>query len=174
MNTFKDAKGREWKVEINVGTLKRMRTLAKFSLDDVMPKELATKEKALDAASGYAEFLNDDVRFSEVLYAILKPDLDAANVTQEQFDEGLSGEANQRAIAAFHGAFTDFSQNPRKTLLRGMKIGIKRMESKLATLDAMTDAEMEAMIDAAEKESSKTLKASAGGMPENSQLTLAS
>ncbi len=155
MNEFTDAKGRKWPVSLDVGALKRIRILAGCKLDDILPKEIADKEAARAAAESYGGFLNDDEKFSEVLYAILKPHADAAGVTHEQFDEGLAGEANQRALLAFHGAFADFSQNPRKTLLRGMKLELRKMETRLAKLDAMTDADLEAMIEKAQSEQSK-------------------
>jgi hypothetical protein len=165
MHEFTDAKERKWSLPLNVAVLRRMRLLAGFDLSDVLPKDITTKEAAKKAANAYGEFLNDDERFASVLYAIVKPQADADGVTQEQFEEGLDGEANQRAIIAFHGAFTDFSQNPRKTLLRGMKLGLKRAEKRLAKLDAITDAEIEKAIDEAES------KQSAGELPENSPST---
>ena len=171
-NTYKDAKWREWVVSIDVGTLKRIRLLTGCKLDDVFPKEIADKGAARDAAESYGNFLNDDEKFSEVLYAILKLDADKANVSHEEFDAGLAGDANQRAMLAFHGAFADFSQNPRRTILRGMNLELKKMTKKLATLDAMTDEQLQTAIDKASE--AETSKASVGNTPEPSVLTLAS
>lgn len=168
--TFRDAKDRDWLVVLNLAALKRMRLMASFTLEDVIPKEITSKDAAAKSATAYSDFLNDDIRFSEVLWAIVQPQADAKGITQEQFDEGLAGEANQRAILAFHGAFTDFSQNPRKKFLRGMQIGLNRMVTRLEAFDKeVTDEKLEKAMDDLEAS-----KPPAGESPESSALTPAS
>jgi hypothetical protein len=152
-NVFIDAAGRKLPVTINTDTLRRLRTEIKFTFDEALSANVKEKdaEKELDK---YNAFLNDDLRFAEVLYTILKPQLEKEQITQQQFEQGLDGEANVRAINAFHAAFEGFSRDPRKSFLRGIKmsrekqqkataIGMKRLESESAKLD---DSKLEKLV----------------------------
>lgn len=131
MAEFIDADGRKWPVEISVATLKRMRVEADgFKLDDILPKN-ATEENKETILSRYQEFLDDDVRFAAVLWAIVLPH--ARDITQEEFDNGLRGGANQRAIAAFHEAFTDFSTPRQKLILSGIKVLMEKQDKMIRT-----------------------------------------
>ncbi len=117
MAKFTDADGREWPVEISVAALKRMRDHADgFRLDDILPKSPKGEDRDV-ILERYQDFLNDDLRFAAVLWAIVM----APGIDQEQLDHGLRGGANQRAIAAFHEAFTDFSTPQQKLILLGIK-----------------------------------------------------
>ena len=130
LNMFKDADGREWTVEISTATLRRLRDMAKFLLDDIICKNVDAngKDKLQIEVKKYQDFLDDDLRFAEVMYAILKPDADAKSITQEMFENGLRGKANQDAIIAFHTAFADFSRPPRSLVLRGLKLTMEKQE----------------------------------------------
>lgn len=134
---FEDAKGRKWNLEIVVTTLKRMRLVANFSLDEIftlsdLPPTTSVEEierVSQERIQKYQAFLNDAIRFSEVIYAIAKPQVDAANLTQNDFDEGLDQNAIQRAMFAFHEAFTNFSSPPQSTILRGVKMQMEKLKT---------------------------------------------
>lgn len=163
-NIYIDNDNRKWPVVFSTATLRRLREDIKFALDEVFSPNVEEKAAKLEVDK-YNAFLNDDLRFAEVLYTILKPDLEKAGVSQTQFEEGLTGEGNVRAIKAFHAAFETFSRAPRKTILRGItitmqkqekltEIGQKRLEKEAAKLD---DKKLEQLVnekvDAALKDS---------------------
>src|SRR3990167_1952817 len=148
--TFTDDLGRSWTVDITVSTLKRLKLLCAFSIDSLVsepdPKSRDMEKSAQAAVQPLREFLDDGVRFSEVLYAILKPDADKLGLTPEQFDDGFRWPALTAAREAFLQALHDFFPSPPKRMIvRGlmaemsrMKIltaaGTKRIEEELAKM----------------------------------------
>lgn len=101
MPTFTDTRERSWTVEINVSAVKRVKSLTGVDL--------------LDVGEGgvLAELATDPVRLCDVLYALCKPQADAADVSDEAFGEGLAGDAIERATGAFLEALIGFFPNPR-------------------------------------------------------------
>lgn len=145
--TYTDAKNRKFTVIISTAALKRMRSMANFTLDSIFSisdDNDAEKKKIMER---YQAFLDDDIRVSEVLYAVLKPDCDAANISQDQFDEGLQGEANAAAIMALHQAITDFSPPRRKQFLRGVKMALAKLEKAANAYGRRMDKEAEKLTD---------------------------
>lgn len=147
--TVTDDLGRAWTVDITVSTLKRLAaTPCAFSIDslvgDIDSKAKDRAEAAEKASLPLRDFLDDTMRFAEVLFAIVKPEADKLGVTIDQFDEGFRGDSIQSAQEAFLQALHDFFRSPpKKMILRGMieerkqmKIlvaaGRKRMEMMLA------------------------------------------
>ena len=107
MKTFTDNQKREWRIEITVATVKRVRSLTKVDLLAIFDGELVGK------------LATNPVLLCDVLYAVCKPQADAADVSDEQFGEALAGEAIDNATTALLGALTDFFPNqPRQTLTR--------------------------------------------------------
>lgn len=128
--TFKDDLGHEWTVDITVSTLKRVRLLVNgFTFDDLISTPAKQTQKELEAAvQPLRDFLDDTVRFSEVLYAILKPQAEAKSLTHEQFDDGFVGHAIGLAKEAFLQALMDFfPQAPKRMMTRGLMEEAKRM-----------------------------------------------
>jgi hypothetical protein len=75
--TFTDTTGRAWAVEITTSTVLRVRTLASVDLMEAIEGSLVPK------------LVNDPMLLVNVLYCVLKPQADAAGVTDEQFGEAL-------------------------------------------------------------------------------------
>ncbi len=147
--TFTDALGRTWTVDLTVGILRRLaQAPLSFRLEEAMPSKIEEKT-ATAAIEAYQAFLNDDLRFGDVLFNIIKPDADAKGINQEQFEAGLKGEANQAAICAFHAAFTDFSSAPRKMILRGLQVTMAKATKFQAMADQKMAAEAELLTEAA-------------------------
>ncbi len=152
--TFKDALGREWAVEISTATLRRLaQPPLAFQLEEVMPAKVDVNNPQA-AIDRYQKFIDDDLRFGDVVFAIVKEQADKQGVNQSQFEEGLKGGANQRAICAWHAAFTDFSHGSRKTILRSLQATMAK-ESRFhelvteqidAAAAAITDERMTAAI----------------------------
>lgn len=122
MRTFKDRAGREWVVEINVGTVKRVRSLLAVNLLDAVGGQL------LETLAG------DPEQLCNVIYAILKPQADAKGVTDQQFGESMAGDAIAAATDALLEELADFFPQPRRGLLQN---AIQKMK----TLDALAVTE---------------------------------
>jgi hypothetical protein len=139
--TFKDTLGRPWTVDITLAALKRAKLFAGFDIDAEIaipePKpgaSLTEKDEAAQASMRPIQALLDDqIRFSNVLYAILKPQIDKAGLGQEEFDDGLGGECIENAQLAFVSGLHDFfpSHSPKRQMIRGV------MEAKARTIKLM-------------------------------------
>jgi len=106
---FKDTVGRYWDLAITVSTVKRVRQLADVDLIKALEGELLV------------ELASDPVALVDTLYAICKPQADAAGVSDEQFGEAMAGEAIDAACEAFIEALTRFFSRPgRREALRAM------------------------------------------------------
>lgn len=151
--TFTDDAGRQWTVAITFGTLKRVKALCGLSFDDLIatPK---SKGDADAAAKPLRDLMDDSGRFSEVLYAILKPDADAAGLSSSQFDDGFQGAATEAAQAAFLQALYDFfPKAPKKMMVKGliedakgMRILETQARKRIAELETTTNEQMIAMM----------------------------
>lgn len=101
MPSFKDNMGREWNVDINVGTTVRLKNAG------VNFYELAEKNFAK-----LIELHGDDIAFCSMLYAIVKPDAEKINVNEESFYAGLGGKSLDDAWDAFKDAYINFTRRP--------------------------------------------------------------
>ena len=156
MKTFQDNAGRAWTVTINVDAIKRVRTLAKVNLLDVLD----------DGCKLLAELHDDPVLLVDVLYCVCKPDADAQNVTDEEFGRGMSGDAILQAANALFEGLSDFFPNARqraamKELLKKTETVVERLLDHAETTIAELDPESVA----------QTAIASFGNSPESSAST---
>ncbi len=107
MRTFADNAGRTWSVVMNVDALKRVQSLAGVNLVAEMVDGKLFERLAVDP-----------VLLCNVLYALCKPQADAAKVTDEQFGQAMAGDAIQAATTALLEELVDFFPNRRRSLLR--------------------------------------------------------
>lgn len=101
MPYFKDNQGRSWEVAVNVTSIKRVRELLKVNLLEVVDGALLE------------QLYRDPILLCDVVYAICKPQADAANVSDSQFGEGLAGDAIEAASQALLDGIVGFFQNRR-------------------------------------------------------------
>lgn len=124
MHAFRDASGREWRIEINNGAIKRVRGALGLDL-----RSLIT-----EGARGFGELIDDDIRLGEVVYELCRPN---ADVTQEQFEAALGGDVNAAMSEAFVEEFIDFFKDrSAREMLRRLMAKAKEMATA-----AMADAE---------------------------------
>ena len=117
MKTFKDTTGREWKVDLTIGAMNRVREA--MGLDLLAPHE-EPGEKAGERAKAVkykgrqallVSVLNSDASLLfDVIYQIIKPQLEKANVPMEEFVESMGGDAAYNAYKCFHNEWSDFFQ----------------------------------------------------------------
>jgi hypothetical protein len=116
---FGDNAGRRWTLELNVGAIKRVRTLCGVDL-----LEIAT-------GSGLAERLsNDPVLLCDAIYAAIKPEADKAGVTDEEFGRAMAGDAIADAAQAFLDELVAFFPRGRRDLLRRAVEGMRGIEAE--------------------------------------------
>ena len=108
MAKFRDNKDREWLVEINIGTIKRVRKLIDVDiLDCVKEKDSLIDRMALDP-----------VLLVDILYGVCEPQATEAKVSDEQFGEAMAGDVIGYATSAFLEALVDFFHGARKNYIK--------------------------------------------------------
>ncbi|MBA2481228.1 MAG: hypothetical protein H0V44_11245 [Planctomycetes bacterium] len=105
MRTFTDATGRAWSIAITVDTLKRVRALVQIDLLDVLGGHL------LETLS------SDPVVLCDVLFAAVKPEADARQVSDVDFGRAMAGDAIEQATRALLDDLVDFFPQPKRRLL---------------------------------------------------------
>lgn len=124
MSSFKDKMGREWQLNINVAAMRR------------------AKSKGIDlsmAVSQLKDFIMDDVFLVDALYAICKPDLDAAGITLEQFEAAFDGVVSEKAREALWQALEAYyDAGAGKSQLLRAAIEMVKAELAKATADIST------------------------------------
>lgn len=101
MKTFTDEKKRVWEIAVNVQAIKRVRGLLSLDLLEVVEGKLIER------------LIRDPVLLCDVVYAVCKPQADAAGVTDEEFGQAMAGDAIDHATTALLTELVDFSPSPR-------------------------------------------------------------
>jgi hypothetical protein len=104
MKSFKDTAGRTWTLQVNVGTIKRVRDLIGVDLLKVVENN----------ARLLSELADDPIKLADVLYAVIKPEADAARVTDVQFGEAMYGDPIGDGFDSLLEALTDFFPQARQ------------------------------------------------------------
>lgn len=156
MRTFRDTKGREWQVEVNASTVKRVKTLLGVLLTD-----------AVDNKCELFARLHDDMGLIvDVLYALCKPQADAAGVTDEQFGEGFAGDVLTAGHEALIAELNDFFPNAQQ------RKNLALLREKMLKVTDLIQAEGARRIEGLDAESlAKSVIASFGNSPGSSAST---
>ena len=109
MHTFADKTGRPWVLVLDTDTIRRVRDLLKINI-------------AVEAANGslFDRLELDPVLLADVLFAICKPQADAAKISSEDFGRALAGDVIEHATAALIEELLDFFPQDRRSVLRAM------------------------------------------------------
>ena len=125
MKVFKDRLGREWSLELNILTIKRIKDLAKVDL--------------LQIGSGKVNSLTDDpYKIVEVLGLLVADQIKTLGISQDVFLAGLSGESLDQASQALLEELVDFFPSRRGVILR--KILATAREIDMQTTEAAMGA----------------------------------
>lgn len=100
MRTFKDNAGRAWTLSVDVSAVKRTRSLAGIDL--------------LDLKGTLSRLEKDPILLCDALWAIVKPEADAAGVDEDAFLSALAGDCIEVASRALLAELVDFSPNTRE------------------------------------------------------------
>lgn len=140
MRQFTDTEGRSWSISLTIDAAKRVRGLLGVNL-----LELEGGDPPLLTRLG-----TDIILLCDVIYCIVKPQADAAGITDEQFGQALGGDAIQQAQGAFYDELIDFFRNLGRNDLakavtaqrRMIEVAVKTVETRIDRLDIETTVEM--------------------------------
>lgn len=129
MATFVDLKNRTWNIVVTVGTVKRVRDLLGVDLLGIV-----SDAKALEG------LINDPETLVNLVYACLKPDLDAVGVSDLEFGESMAGDVLDAATSAFLDALTNFFPKAKRGVLQAAFRKLEQLQA-IATTEAMAQIE---------------------------------
>jgi hypothetical protein len=116
MHTFNDTLGRTWTVTINVDAIRRVRSLLNIDLLDAIEGKLLERLVA------------DPVLLCDILFALIQPEADAKQVSDEDFGRALGGEVLDHATTALLEELVDFFPSGRRQVFRKALEKLKQLE----------------------------------------------
>lgn len=164
MHRFTDNANRDWSVQINVATVKRVR--AALGLD------------LMKAVGGNVleQLASDPILLVDALYVVCEPQAQERGVSDIQFGEAMAGEAIEKAADAFLGELLDFFQPRQREMLAKIYRKVKEVEERTsaATHAALDNPALGVAIERQIQEAEKAmllrlnqLGASSGNAPES-------
>lgn len=124
MHVFKDNTGREWTVEVNMLTVKRVKNLLDVNIADLNNQEVLNRMQ------------NDMFFVVDLLYVVCKPQADKLNISDEEFAAGLLGDSLVSAIKAFLNSYIDFfPPKIRRRLKAAQELTSLALEKTLKAVD---------------------------------------
>lgn len=106
MAVFRTTDGLEWTLAVNVGTIKRVRELTGVQL-------LSLLSDTVEVSGVFS----DDVRLAEVIEAVIRPQLEKAGKTADDFFSVIDGTVVEQAAEALLREVANFFQEPKRTVL---------------------------------------------------------
>lgn len=122
MRTFKDTAGRTWTVQLNVDAIKRVRSLLTVDLLEVADGSLIER------------LAGDPILLCDVVFAIVKPDADAAQVSDTDFGRAMGGDCLEHATTALLEELADFFPSSKRQVLRLALAKLRDVDAKIVAL----------------------------------------
>ncbi len=122
MPSFRDAAGKTWEVRVDVAAVKRALDLANVDL------------RVIESGKTLAELALDPVKLVDTLYAIVKPQVDAAGLSDEQFAGLFAGDVLEQAATALIDGIIDFFPASQRRALTKLRTAIDRGTAKVFSL----------------------------------------
>ena len=119
MKKFTDSVGREWKIEINIASIRRVRDLLGVDL-----------MQSLDGKF-LQELSKDIIKMVDIIYVLIKPQADSLKpkLLDTGFGAGLDGDAVDAAVNAFLDELVNFSPKQKRTLLQTVLKKVRNLET---------------------------------------------
>ena len=150
MRKFRDRNGREWSIDLTIGTVARVRKESGKRFDLLDPSSVVDGEKL-------STVLDEDLAaVYEVLWYIVEPQAVAAGITAEQFGEAMAADCIIAAQAALFAEWLDFFRDVQRPdlataldMLTTARTRLaKAVAAKMAAIDVdATKTAMQAKID---------------------------
>lgn len=119
MATFKDNADREWGIKIDGPTIYKVR-------EDCDPKFLLDDEK--DEQNTFARMQNDDALLCRVLFILCGKQRIAQGITEEDFNENVTGDTIDRATEAMLAAIVNFTPRRKRGLLEAAAAKMQKLQ----------------------------------------------
>jgi len=141
--SFTDTTGRDWRVALDVTTVKTVRDRAEVDLADL---EQAPKT--------FAQLADDPVLLVDVLYLVCQSEASDRDVSPEDFGRSLAGDAIEHATAALEEAICDFFPRGKRSLLQRLRKKLDQVREKTVDLieTNLQDPEIDEAINQAVKD----------------------
>ena len=155
MKTFTDNAARAWTIQVNVDALKRVKSLLDVDLMEAVDGKLLQR------------MLDEPVLLCDIIYALCKPQADAASVTDEDFGRAMAGDAIDNATQALLEELVDFFPQRRRALLTKVLDKLKKLDSlALATVtDRIEKIDLDKVMSNAVAQLDNDLSALLAGKP---------
>ena len=155
MKTFTDNAARAWTIQVNVDALKRVKSLLDVDLMEAVDGKLLQR------------MLDEPVLLCDIIYALCKPQADAASVTDEDFGRAMAGDAIDLATQALLEELVDFFPQRRRALLTKVLDKLRKLDSlALATVtDRIEKIDLDKVMSNAVAQLDNDLSALLAGKP---------
>jgi hypothetical protein len=142
MKTFKDREGREWLIDINIASIKRVKDLLAIDLLKLEGQELVE------------QLISDPCSLCNIVYVLCMEQADERGVSDEHFGRAMAGDAIDHATTAVLEEFVDFFPSRKRPLMRQALARIQQIETaQLAAADRIVNSpEIDRLIDEAMNE----------------------
>lgn len=107
MKTFIDTQGRSWSIAINFNSLRRVKELTNVDLTKLVDVRNET----------FTNVVEDVYLLFDILCAVVKPQLQQAGVSIEEFGEALDENALELAVKSLIEAVIDFFRDEKRLIL---------------------------------------------------------
>lgn len=147
MKSFTDNIGRVWTVNVNVGTVKRVRALCGVDIAGIVTMEADGRPKV----ELLERLASDPVLLVDVLYAVCKEEADAKNVSDIEFGRSMAGDSIEAATVALLDEIIDFFPEAKRRVFAKILAATRRFQEKTKTELAklLSDPALDGKIDAA-------------------------
>jgi hypothetical protein len=164
MKVFKDREGREWIVDVNIGSIKRV--------NDILNVDLLR----LEGGQLVDQLIGDPVTLCNVVYVLCMKQAQERGVSDEDFGRAMAGDSIDHATTALLEDFVDFFPSRKRPAMAKALAKIKQIEA--AQLEAaermIDDPQIDQLIQKAMNEATASLGGrSFGATPPSSDSTLA-
>lgn len=124
--SFRALDGREYDLTVTMGCVKRVERETGHRITNIFVRDdLRT------------QWIGDDISFGKLLWAVVKPQAEAAGVSQEQFDDSLDGQTTRVAHREFLRSCSLFFEEPLRGQIELMLAGLERF-NELARTESQT------------------------------------
>ena len=169
MKEFKDEEGRPWRLALTSTTASRVRDLVSVEVvDEESGERRSIPFDIVDIGTitqTFQTIRSQFLKLSEILYAMLLPQIEERKLTKDQFMDGLRGDSLEAAAKALESELIDFFPQrlrPMVALLaRKMdEVSAEVMGQAEAVLEKLTAADLSGTPSGSAPESSESTQAS--------------
>lgn len=158
MAKFKTLDGKEWVIDVTYLTVKRVRDLCGVNLLDICNLDK-------ESLSGWVA---DDLQVLEVVCAVVRPQLAAIDMSDEDFFAACDGGVLKEAVERLVDQVSNFFQEPRKGLVKKVIAKLREAEKKM---QSQAEKAIEAALSQCDFEAALAMHGSSGSTSQESQAS---